>query len=105
MRPVENLSVPVDPMSCEWSFPLTPTPLGGRGVGVAVCTSRAVPFIVVIERPESWEFSFLWRRYPQRNREGSFLSDSQCSVHLDRLQPSAVVSCGLYTLLYPSNCC
>jgi hypothetical protein len=55
IRPVVNLSVPVGAESWA-SLPLTPTPLGGGGVGVATCMSAAAPFIVVIGRPGSWEY-------------------------------------------------
>ena len=53
IRPVVNLSVPVDPESSTAPFPLTPTPLRGGGVEVATWTSVAVPFIVVRSRTGS----------------------------------------------------
>lgn len=59
MRPVVNLSVPVEPVSLAVPFPLTPTPLRGGGVEVATWTSVAAPFIVVRSRTvdrENFEF-------------------------------------------------
>ena len=53
ISPVVNLSVPVGPESLTEPSPLTPTPLKGGGVGVAICTSVAAPFIVVRSRTES----------------------------------------------------
>lgn len=53
IRPVANLSVPVDPESLAVPFPLTPTPLRGGGVEVATWTSVAAPFIVVRSRTGS----------------------------------------------------
>jgi hypothetical protein len=53
IRPVVNLSVPVDSESLAVAFPLTPTPLRGGGVEVAIWTSVAAPFIVVRSRTGS----------------------------------------------------
>ena len=53
IRPVVNLSVPVDPESLAESFPLTPTPLRGGGVEVVTRTSVTAPFIVVRSRTGS----------------------------------------------------
>jgi len=57
IRPVENLSVPADAQSLAASFPLTLTPLRGGGVEDAPSMSMVAPFIVVIGRRWSWEFS------------------------------------------------
>jgi len=53
IRPVVNLSVPVELESLAVSLPLTPTPLRGGGVGVAIWTSVTAPFIVVRSRTGS----------------------------------------------------
>ncbi len=50
ISPVVNLSVPVDSELLAEPFPLIPTPLRGGGVGVAIWTSVATPFIVVRSR-------------------------------------------------------
>ena len=55
IRPVVNLSVPVDAESLAEPFPLT-TPLRGGGVEDAMSMLVGVPFIVVIGRRWSWEF-------------------------------------------------
>ena len=53
IRPVVNFSVPADPESLARPFPLTPAPLRGGGVEVAITTSVAAPFIVVRSRTGS----------------------------------------------------
>jgi hypothetical protein len=58
IRPVENLRVPPDPVSLGVPFPLMLTPLRGGGVEDATSVLVVGPFIVVIGRRWSWEFSF-----------------------------------------------
>jgi hypothetical protein len=57
IRPVENLSVPVDAESLAEPFTLTLTPLRSGGVEDATSVSVVAPFIVVIGRRWPWEFS------------------------------------------------
>lgn len=57
IRPVENLSVPVDAKSLAEPFTLTLTPLRSGGVKDAMSVVVVAPFIVVIGRCWPWEFS------------------------------------------------
>ena len=85
IRPVENLSVPADAESLAAPFPLTLTPLRGGGVEDAPSMSVVAPFIVVIGRRWSWEFSVprlrnLFTCRPSPPLTCKHLSDPQINV-------------------------
>jgi len=62
IRPVVNLSVPVDVESLVEPFPLTLIPLRGGGVEDAMSMSMTAPFIVVIWKTLAVGIS-VWRDF------------------------------------------
>jgi len=91
IRPVENLSVPVDAESLAEPF----TPLRTGGVEDATSVLVVAPFIVVIGRRWPWEFSAPW-----------LLNHFTCVLHtfslsmLGAFRPTAAVSGGLLWSVY-----
>lgn len=96
MRPVANLSVPVDAESLDEPFPLTLTPL--RGGGVEDAMSMAAPFIVVMGKTLAVGNS-VWRDLKSaRCLSLPPLEDSM----LGAFRPTAAVSVGLLWFVYAS---